>query len=382
MNLFFLILAALVVAFTAPLAIAQGKALGRNVAYNSVSPNVKSLVAYNQHLARHAGLCYPLEECGSGFTPGKITAFNASLFTQSTFSEPLTAYATGFRDPENIEETLEFIAPEVNAGRRFEYAKHTSAEEFLSDGADDDLRGIGADFPTVRYNSSKQNAKLLNRGLAIDIDEDMVEETPDWENYYTAKLLRRLQRNSLRRAVTLLSAAAVNTNKTWSTAAGKNPDGDVRAELITAANLSGIRPSRILYGDTAWDSRSASHEAQNTAGGFAAAGLTTDGLASKLAVEGVRISKERFSTDPGAAALAEIVSTKVLMFSALAGADREDPSNIKRFRGNVNAGAGGGRVGVYLRQVGDKKFRIAVEHYELIAITSTLGIRQFTVAAA
>lgn len=382
MNLIYLILALLVIAFTAPLAIAQGKALGRNVAYNSVSPNIKDLVAYNQQLARHAGLCYPMQECGGSFVPGQITAFNASLFTQSTFSEPLTAYATGFRDPSNIEETLEFVAPEVNAGRRFEYAKFGSAEEFLSDGADDDLRGIGADFPTVRYNSSKQNAKLLNRGLAIDIDEDMVEETPDWQNVYTAKLIRRLYRNSFRRAITLLSAAAVNTAKTWSTAAGKNPDGDVRAELITAANLSGIRPNRVLYGDTAWDTRIASHEAQTSAGGFAAAGRTPEQLASNLNVQGVHVSTERYSTDPAAVALAEIVSTKVIAFSALAGADRDDPSNIKRFRGNVNASAGGGRLGVYLRQVGDKKWRIAVEQYELIAITSTLGIRQLTVASA
>ena len=378
--LYFILMLVCGIALT-PLVIHQAKSAGRGFAMNSVSPQIKDLVAYNNLLARHGAASYP-EMGGDSFAPGRITGFNASLFNQANFSEPLTAYALGFKDPANIEESLEFIAPAVQSPRRFEYAEFISAEEFLSDGSVDDLRGIGADFATVKYNSTKENAKLLNRGLAIDLDFDMIDEMPGWEEFYTAKLLRRLYRNSFRRAVTLLSGSAINTAKTWSTAAGKNPDGDVRTELITAANISGIRPNRILYGDTAWDTRGASHEAQTTAGGFAASSRTPEQVAAALNLDGVHVSRERYATDPGATSLSEVVSTKVIMFAAQAGMDREDPSNIKRFVGNVSGEAGGGRIGVYLRPVGDKCFRLAVEHHELIAITSTLGIRQFTVAAA
>lgn len=382
MNLILSLFAVLVAVLIAPVIVHQAKAWGREFAVNSVSPQIRDLVAYNNLLADLAGGAYPVEQAGSGFEHERVTGFNDSLFVQSTFSEPLTAYARGFRDPSNIESELEFIAPEVPTGRRFEYSTHSSPEEFLSDATSDDLRGIGADFKTVRYNSTKENARLLNRGLAIDIDLDEIDDMPGWEEYYTGKLLRRLKRNSFRRAVALLAAAATNTNKTWSTAAGKDPDGDVAGELITAQNISGIRPNRILYGATAWNTRYLSHRAQDTAGGYASAGLSPEQLASQLMVDGVQVSQARYSSKPSATSVSEVVSTKVLMFAAEAGADREDPSNIKRFIGNVSGEAGGGRVGVYLYKAGDKKWRLAVEHYELIAITSTLGIRQFTIAAS
>lgn len=383
-EILFSILGLLVLAFLAPVMIRQAQRWGTEFAMNSVSPQIRDLVAYNTMLAGIAGSAYPQDECnGGGFAHEQVTGFNASLFLQSNFSEPLTTYARGFRDPEDIEAELEFIAPEVPTGRRFEYATHSSAEEFLSESTlSDDLRAIGQNFKTVEYKSDKVNARLLNRGLAIDIDLDEIDNMPGWEEFYTGKLLRRLRRNSFRRAVALLAAAATNTNKTWSTASGKDPDGDVLTELITAQNASGVRPNRVLYGATAWNTRGLSHRAQTAAGGFASSGLTPEQVAALLMVDGVRVSKSRYSTSAGATSLSEVVSTKVLMFNALAGADREDPSNIKRFVGNVSGEAGGGRVGVYLRQEGDKRYRLAVEHYELIAITSTLGIRQFTVAAS
>ena len=87
------------------------------------------------------------------------------------------------------------------------------------------------------------------------------------------------------------------------------------------------------------------------------------------------VSKERFST--AGAALSEIVSNLVQMFFAISGADVEDPSNIKRF---VSMTDSGGPLRVYVQQVTSKLVDITVEHYELMKITSTLGIRQFTVS--
>lgn len=382
--LFSLILVALA-AILYPFAAVAVKYHARSIAWNAkaapINPEIQRMLAYNAALASQAREG-TLPTGDGGFAHERLTTYNASLFDQSHFSEALTSYAVGYVDPEPIADTLEFVAPAVVSPMKVEFATFSSPEEFLSMGVDDDVRTIGADFPTLKYTSDKQIKKLLNHGIAIEIDEDEIGEFPGWEEHYTAKLLRYSDRLSLRRAVTRLSAAATNTAKTWSTAAGKNPDGDVRAELIAASNVSGIRPNRILYGDTAWDTRVSSHEAQDNAGGYAAAQRTPETLATFLQIDGVRVSKERFAATATAASLSEIVSTKVIMFNAISNPDRNDPSNIKRFTANVAARNGGGKVAVHLRQVGDKKWRLAVEKYELTAVTSTLGIRQFTVAAA
>ncbi|MEM1083228.1 MAG: hypothetical protein AAGI48_03830 [Verrucomicrobiota bacterium] len=307
-----------------------------------------------------------------GFKHDRIVAANASLFTESYFSEPLTTYAVGFRDPNNIEETLEFFAPAVQVPRRFEHAVHNNAEEFYSE--DDDERAIRADFGEVEYTEDKVDAKTVNRGLKICVDLDEVADKDNWREHYTGKLLRRLNRNSLRRAIALLSAAATNTAKTWDSSAGKDPDQDVSTELIAAATASGVRPNRVGYGDTAYSKRITSHRAQDNAGGYASAGLTLEQLASFLNVDQTFVSRERYSTGGDKQ---EVVNNLVLMFMAMSGQDQEDPSNIKRFWSPTESG---GRVRVYEREVSAKLYEIVVEHYELTKITSMLGIRKFTVS--
>lgn len=304
----------------------------------------------------------------------QVALANSSLFTESYFSRPLTSFAVGFRDPEDIEADLEFYAPRVPSPRRFEYATDTAAEEWFSETVDDE-RAIGADFKEVRYTSTKVTGRTANRGLTMVVDIDEMAEKSGWQEMYTAKLLRRLRRNELRRAVALLSAAATNTAKTWDTSSGKDPDQDVITDLITGANASGISLNRVGYGSTSWSKRALAHRAQSTAGGFSSAGLTEEQLAGVLGVDQVRHTRARYQS--GAAAKTQIVNNLVLMFYAASGMSPEDPSNIKRF---VSPTASGGDVRVYVQQTSDKIYRITVEHYSLIKITSTLGIRQFTVS--
>lgn len=379
MNYIILTLLAVLAIVSAPILLVSAKMAAREIAWNAVPDGTKRLLAYNAMLAHTAGISEVPEHDGR-FVPDRVMGFNASLFDQDHFSEELTGYATGYKDPENIEETLEFFAPSLPSPMIAEFNTFSSAEEFLSDGADDDLIGVGGDFPTVRYDSEKVVKKLQNRGLAMDITEQKWDATPNAENVYVQRLLRRLHRNSLRRSITLLSAAATNTAKTWDTTAGKDPDQDVKSELILAQDVSGIRPNRIGYGDTAWDKRGLAHRAQNTAGGISSSDKTPEQVATHLMVDQVKVSKERYTTKASATTTAQIVSNKVLMFNASAEASEEDPSNIKRFTGRVAARHGGGLYAVHLRQVADKGWRIAVEKFELIAITSTLGIRQFTVS--
>ena len=320
--------------------------------------------------------------------PGEIYSLaNDSRFAETFFSEPMTNYAVGWRDPNDIQATLEFFAPKVQVpGRLFEFKKFINAEEFYSE--QDDIRAIGGDFKRIEYQGQDATGKTLNKGLTMRVDLDNVVQATGWENRYVAKIMRRLFRNELRRVLALLSAAATNTAKTWDTSAGKDPDLDVMNELVTGTTASGVRPNRIGYGETAWTKRQTSHRAQNTPGGYSSAAYTPKDLAAFLAIDQAYVSRERYQS--AAAAKSEIVGNLVLMFLAYGGVDAEDASNIKRFvspPANLAPGgnqyqrpSGGNDVNVYFQQISAKLVDITVEHYSNPIMTSTLGVRQFTIS--
>jgi hypothetical protein len=305
----------------------------------------------------------------------RVTEFNAALATEAYFQQPLTDFAVGWRDAD-LDAELEFFAPEVPVSERFEYAVADNAEEFLSDG-DDDERAIKGDFKDVEYTETKVQEKTRNRGLQITLDLDLLKGRSNWEEYYVQKLLRRIKRNSLRRAIALLNTGT-NDAKTWDATAGKDPDQDVLTALIAAADQSGVKPNRVGYGDTASSKRQLAHRAQNSAGGFASAAMSEAQLAGMLGVEQVLFSKSRFTSS--ATAKTQTVSNLVLLFNAASGMDTEDASNIKRFVSNGSPEEGGGRYQVYSQRISAKRHVIAVGHYELIKITSLLGMRKITVS--
>ncbi len=305
--------------------------------------------------------------------PGIITEMNAALSTESNFSEALTTYATGFRDEADLDNENRFFGPLVQVTERFEYAQLVNADSFRSD-PNEDLRPRGSDFPKIEVKEEKVQAKTENRGLQV-VMEMKDYNTPGKAEAAVARLINRLKRNSLRRKLALLSAGANNTAKTWDTTAGKDPDQDVTTELIAAAALSGMHPNRVGYGSTAWSKRGLSHRAQNTAGGYASASLTPEALAGLLGVEEVLKSNARYTAGT---ARTEIVGALVLMFMAADNASEEDPSNIKHFWSPCDLS--GEQFAVYEWTIGSKLIGIAVEHNEKIALTSTLGIRQFTIS--
>jgi hypothetical protein len=306
----------------------------------------------------------------------RVSEFNASLASETHFQQPLTDFAIGWRDAD-LDAELEFFAPMVQVSDRFEYAQADNAEEFLSDYLDDE-RPMKGDFKDVEYTESKVQARTFNRGLQITLDMDQMRGRDGWEEFYTQKLLRRIKRNSLRRAIALLAATGVNSTKTWDTTAGKDPDQDVMSELVTAADLTGVKPNRVGYGDTSAAKRQLSHRAQNNAGGYASAALKEAELAAMLGVESALFSKSRYTSS--ATARTQAVGNLVLMFNAASGMDTEDASNIKRFVSNGAAEEGGGQFQVYSARLSAKRHVIAVGHYENIKITSTIGVRKFTVS--
>jgi hypothetical protein len=323
----------------------------------------------------------------SGYRNGQVFFANDSRFIETYYSEPLTNYLVGFRDPNNIEDTLNFFAPVVPVGgRRFEWKAANNAEEFLSEIVDDQ-RAIGADFKQVKYTGTDVQDKTYNRGLTLIVDLDNVPggagsgtEVPPWQQQRVAKLTRRLYRNSLRRAVAAISAASTTANYTWGTGAtAANPDLDVQAELINATNLSGIRPNRVAFGDTAFLYRNRAYGAQNNPAGYL--GYNPDvaaALAAALQVDRVRVVRERYQTGTGTKS--EMLGASVYAFYAEDGVDTEDPSNIKRFVSLFDEEQGGGLFRVYVQQVSSKLVALTVEFYEKIVITYPGGIRKLVIA--
>ena len=134
-----------------------------------------------------------------------IVSANESRFNAANYSEALTAFTVGWVDPENISKILDFIAPPIPVGRRFEFKRSTNAEAFFSES--DDMRAVGAEFKRVSYQGESVNEKTINKGLTVRVDHDEI-YGDDWQERYTQTLLQRLLRNELRRAVAALDAIA------------------------------------------------------------------------------------------------------------------------------------------------------------------------------
>ena len=145
---------------------------------------------------------------------------------------------------------------------------------------------------------------------------------------------------------------------------------------MAAADVSGIRPNRLLFGETAWMKRLLALRAQNLAGHGNSSTMTPAELAAWLGVDELRVSKARYSSS--ATAKTQVVANLVLMFFAESGQSPDEASNIKRF---VSAVEGGGDLRVYEQQVSAKLVDITVEHYSNIVITSSgNSIRKLTIS--
>lgn len=301
--------------------------------------------------------------------PGQICLVNEARFTAANFSEPLTTFAVGWKAPEDVQRELDIVCPRVLVARRFEYKSATNAEEFLSEA--DDIRSVGAAFKRVESKGTSVNSKTHNKGLTLRLDRD--EMIPGDEERAVQKLLRRLLLNDLRRGYTGLVAGATNTAKTWNSSS--DPDMDVLTDIDTGGDARGIDGNIVVYGKSAWLKRQLALRASDKAGAFAGAAIRTpEELAAQLGVDKVLVSKVRYQSSSTAKSKA-IGGAYVLMYYAQEAADREDASNIKRFVTPTEAGD----YRVY-REEHAKFIDISVEHYSHVVVTSTLGIRMFTVS--
>lgn len=313
----------------------------------------------------------------SELQPGNIYALpNDSRFEAGNLSVPLTAYATGWRDPYNYLEMLEWVAPAVQVGGNlFEFKKTKNNEMYVTETEASVRRAIGADFGEVEYTGEKARERVYNKGLRAVIDED--DETFDGQDrQIVSRLMDRLVRIDLRAAIGVLgTAASAAIEKTWNGSA--NPKKDLRDAARLAKNETGMRPNKLLFGGPAYDLWQDSYESQETAGAFASAGRTPDEIARGLNLAGGgRVSEEVYQSSN--TAKAEIVGNYIFMFFAESGLMKDDPSNIKRFVRNTK---GGGAFAVYVEKKPKRTF-ITVEHYSNIVATATVGLRRLLVAAS
>lgn len=301
------------------------------------------------------------EDRGLGLNPaGLVCAANEARFTAGHYSEQLTGYTVGWRDPENIDQILQKLFPEVMVGRRFDFKKANNAEAFLSE--TDDLRPIGSPFKRVEYTGTSATGKTFNRGLTLAIDHD---EHDDLEAAVTRSvdfLLQRLKRNSLRRGFALLDTLDTALgNKAFTVAT--NPDGEIRAMAKAAADVTGVYPNVFALGELAWHYRLDAYEAPARVNGQNRANFTPEQLAAYLMADVVQIVKARYQST--ATAKAAILSARIYAYLAIQGAGKDDPSAVKRF---TSGARGGQKFGVY-RVDHEKTTDVSVECYENIAGT-------------
>lgn len=299
----------------------------------------------------------------------KINFANEGKFAASHYSEALTAFTTQWKDPENIAAMLDFIAPPIPVGRRFEFKRSVNAQAFYSES--DDVRAIGSEFKRVRYDGESVNEKTLNKGLTIRVDHDEIFGN-DWQERNVQALMQRLLRNELRRAVAALNIVAKSDseNKVWDSSA--NPDADIREMLMSAADESGVRPNRLLFGEAAWDLRMNSLESQNSAVAFKSGGMALSELAGKFLLDSCEVLSSRYQVS--VAEKSSVLGSEVFAFFAMNGIDKNDPSNLKRFFTPTEDGS---VFRVYCDEHA-KYTDITVEHYSSIVATSDLGVRKIS----
>lgn len=308
---------------------------------------------------------------GSSAAPlDRGVAFNDSLFEGANPHEFLSNYAVRYQDPlmAELEALQELLAPLVpsNGSQLVEYAVYHFADAFKAmDNSQDLKRAIGSDFPTVQ-NPTKYMARqrIPNLGLAIEVDEDEERLDADWQQRKVAFLRGIIARTLLRQTLGLAAAAAIVADKTWSTGT-PDPDLDILDEILVAP----LPPTGMIYGPTAWSKRLHAYSSQFTPGGFAGQQRTVDQLAAYFGVGDVKMARNRVST--GGLATSAIVGQYVLQFISGQNLGRDDFSNMKTFSAPTKTGAA---YASYVRQIGDKRWRIAVETYRLPAITSSVGL--------
>lgn len=308
----------------------------------------------------------------AGLQRGQYALANEERFTAAYYSEPLTQYATGWTDGENLQALLDFIAPRVPVGRRFEFKQALNSEAFISE--QDDDRAIGSEFKRIEYKGQSVNSKTYNRGLVYRLDLDEEGAGILTEELIVARILQRLRRNQYRRAVTaLLAAVTTTTAKTWSSGS-PTPTEDVGDIILAALKDSGLFPNRMLVDFQSWRYRQKGLAPQLTAASIADYRTTPIEWGQLVGMDRTMVSRAVYQSSSTAKSL--ITNAKVVVFVGQDAPSRDDPTNVKRFVTPV----GDGDFRVFRQPIGSKFVDISVEYYDNVVGTATVGAQALTIS--
>lgn len=303
---------------------------------------------------------------GKATRAGLVMAANEqSSFAQTHFSEPLTGFAAGLPDDQGLQELLDFIAPPVQAPRRFEYRKSTTAR-FLAES--DDIRAIDGGFKVVTTSGQIENSRTLNKGLTYLIDRDRIPaDVPNFEQSAVAWLKGMLLRQEILRALAGLVAAATTKNVAWTTAS--DPDADMLLAIAGAADADGLEKNRGIAGSTLLLKRKLVYQGKVDNAALVARGaLGLADLAEYLELEELRKISAR---QKSGTSYPPAYRNSAIFYNAVQSPMIDDPSHIKRVWSPVE---GGGMWRVYREERGPKIIAISLEHYSQIILPFTTGI--------
>lgn len=306
---------------------------------------------------------------------GGICLANASLLTQGTYQKSLTDYIVGWKDPQNYNDLLDYIAPPVEVARRFDYKAAKNSEALLSDPTED-LVGSDGNFKRILETSLEITAKTVNRGLTKRILKD--DRVGNYRQNTIMALTARLNRNRLARAQLLQVAAATPTSINWgSSNTTRDPDGDMQALFLAAGASSGLSPNRIYLGRDNWALRSNAYRASSAPYAGAAARMTPDELGALwgLPPGGLRVTDTRIQR-PADATKKIVAGAYVFAFYSQPVIDVNDASNFKRFWSACPAS--GQELAVHVEEHPGYD-DITVECNELLAQTASEGVKSLVI---
>ena len=297
------------------------------------------------------------------YQSGKIYIANSESFDTANLSEPLTAYAAGYK-VQAVEDLLNTITPEVRVpGKRFEFRVFGKGH-FVSE--TDDARANGGDFKRVELKGAEVSAKLFNRGLSAFIDKDDYFDTA--EQQAVEMLKGRLMLNELNRAFELLGkAAGAGTAKKWmaSGAGRSSPDADIAMLAKSVGDECGLNANTVVIGQQAWLMRFAALLGSDAPGEGVGARMKPEELAALLGLDAFKVATARKETFSASGSKKNTLgdASAVYAFNSQQGITRNDPSSFKRF-------VLGEGMKVYVEPKATGRL-VTVEHYSLMMQTGT-----------
>lgn len=326
---------------------------------------------------------------GDGGEHGVVCSSNSANFDAQNLSEALTNYVQANQEKDEVQLELDKIFPPIPVSRAFEYRIIDDRSDFQIDDGGDDIRQIGGEFKEIKPRGKKTNGRTENKGLQVSIDNDQGGTEPGIQQFWTKNLRDRLMRTELYRGYQGLLSNAVEAttgSKNWGGSGTPwDPDGDLAQLLLDSGDDRGQDSNMLIMSRTAWQRR------------FRALGFTTnpaltgtrnttpEALASILGVDTLFVSNRRYQSGADNSARSQTKkqvldgagSSNIRILACLqqAGMNMYDASNVKRF---VSACQDGSMMRVFVK-TNLKTTVIAVEHYSVVTVTSTLGLRYQTV---